>query len=1129
MRKLIYWKLLTLLMVGSCLLSTQAANITVNPGESIQSAVDQANAGDVILVKPGTYTQTVLFSGSADSGTSGSPITLKADGAAGTVIISGSGLSPSGRQGLITVTGASYVIIDGFVIRDFATTNEGDTPVGIYVNGTCDGIQILNNEIYNIQHNKTNCTQNNSCFAGAHGIGVFGTTTGGITDILIQGNEVRNCTLLSSEAFVLNSNVDGFQVYDNIVHDNNNIGFDFIGYEPYDCGSCTTEQLRVRNGVVSGNTAYKNSSGSNPWYTGDTSAGGFYVDGGRNIVFAGNISYENDFGFEFASEWNNRKTEDILMVNNVVYNNSNTGLIIGGYSSSTGSTGGNSGGGSAENIYVYNNAFYDNQKSVTNVSNLYATEITFQYRASNNRFFNNIIYTRGGITQAHDEYCTGNPCTNGTNTNNTWGYNIWYGDNGTTGSVPGSNNVIQNPNYVAPATGNLNVSAGSPAINAGSSQSNLTDWNDSFWTGFFYSNGDIPAHGTLVGNDMVDLNGELRFQQSSIDIGAYEAGGGQPGGGNPPAAPNGLSASAVSASSIDLSWTDNSADEDEFEIEQSLTGTGGWSQAAVVSANSTSTTITGLAASTTYYFRVRANNTSGSSSWSATSSATTQSSGGSWVQIISDDFESGFGNWNDGGADARRYTGGGNQANSGTASLAIQDNTSTSVITTDQLNLSAYDEVKIDFWYYPVSMDNANEDFWLQISVDDGPYVTKATWARNTDFQNNTAYTESVEINDVSLSGNVKLRFRCDASGNGDDVYIDDIVISAKSTGGTPSPPSAPSGLNATAASSSSIDLSWTDNSNNEDDFQIQRSLTGTGGWSQVSVTSPNATSFTDTGLSASTDYYYRVRARNTTGNSSWSGVSSATTQSSGTTITIDGNDGDWSGISVLATNGGTSLKVYDDTNDIYFLLTGTLDAHSLVFINADNNSSGYTYSWGDGGLDYYVEDGNTLYDYTGSGTNWSWSAVSGAVTGDTSPNVEFKVSKSSLSGLSGTIKVGVSIENSSWSQTNTVPSTSSNSVSYVLGSAGSRIGNETVTELDHRLEVYPNPATDEMKIVLPEGGYVFVEIVSLDGKVLSQLPSQSVEQGQTLSINTSGLPRGLAIMRIINGSSVNTMSILLK
>ena len=91
-------------------------------------------------------------------------------------------------------------------------------------------------------------------------------------------------------------------------------------------------------------------------------------------------------------------------------------------------------------------------------------------------------------------------------------------------------------------------------------------------------------------------------------------------------------------------------------------------------------------------------------------------------------------------------------------------------------------------------------------------------------------------------------------------------------------PPQAPGGLAATAASSSKINLSWTDNSANESGFKIERK-TGSGGtYAQIATVGANVTSYSNTGLTASTTYYYRVRAYNSGGNSSYSSEANATT-----------------------------------------------------------------------------------------------------------------------------------------------------------------------------------------------------------------------------------------------------------
>jgi hypothetical protein len=90
----------------------------------------------------------------------------------------------------------------------------------------------------------------------------------------------------------------------------------------------------------------------------------------------------------------------------------------------------------------------------------------------------------------------------------------------------------------------------------------------------------------------------------------------------PPAAPSQLTATANGASRIDLSWTDNSADERGFKIERSPDGAA-WSQVGTAGANATAYSATGLSASTTYHFRVRAYNAAGDSAYTASASATT--------------------------------------------------------------------------------------------------------------------------------------------------------------------------------------------------------------------------------------------------------------------------------------------------------------------------------------------------------------------------------------------------------------------------------------------------------------------------------------------------------------------------
>jgi hypothetical protein len=91
--------------------------------------------------------------------------------------------------------------------------------------------------------------------------------------------------------------------------------------------------------------------------------------------------------------------------------------------------------------------------------------------------------------------------------------------------------------------------------------------------------------------------------------------------------------------------------------------------------------------------------------------------------------------------------------------------------------------------------------------------------------------------------------------------------------------PKAPSGLAVMSVSATRLDLSWSDNSDDESAFHIERSGGDGASWTEVAVTPSNTTSFANTGLAATTSYSYRVRAEGPGGFSLYSNTASATTQ----------------------------------------------------------------------------------------------------------------------------------------------------------------------------------------------------------------------------------------------------------
>ena len=197
-------------------------------------------------------------------------------------------------------------------------------------------------------------------------------------------------------------------------------------------------------------------------------------------------------------------------------------------------------------------------------------------------------------------------------------------------------------------------------------------------------------------------------------------------------------------------------------------------------------TDTGLAPNTTCSYRVRARDLSSNQNqtdWSTSVPATTDDDGGGSgpVEISNDDFENGWGPWQDGGGDCRRYTRG-TYSYQGRDSANIQDNsgTASSFYYANSVDLSSYSSLTIDFVFYARSMEGS-ENFFVEY-FDGSSWQIVADFVNGVDFSNNSFWSANVSFTDVSYDfpSNASLRFRCDASGNGDDIYIDTLVVTAE-------------------------------------------------------------------------------------------------------------------------------------------------------------------------------------------------------------------------------------------------------------------------------------------------------------------------------------------------------------
>jgi hypothetical protein len=121
--------------------------------------------------------------------------------------------------------------------------------------------------------------------------------------------------------------------------------------------------------------------------------------------------------------------------------------------------------------------------------------------------------------------------------------------------------------------------------------------------------------------------------------------------------------------------------------------------------------------------------------------------------------------------------------------------------------------------------------------------------------------------------------YNAGASSAGWSTNIGSFTLGNCSGGGGETAPAAPTGLGATAVSTSQINLSWTDASTNETSFRIERCQgAGCSSFAPLTTVAANATSFADQPLPAATTYRYRVSAVNGTLESQPSNVAEATT-----------------------------------------------------------------------------------------------------------------------------------------------------------------------------------------------------------------------------------------------------------
>ena len=343
-----------------------------NPFATLPCAAASLAPGRTIIVHDGTYAALTLTE--AASGTAEAPVTIKAaDGETPVIKPADDGDEIIG----IHLVNTDHITLEGLTV-------EGGTH-GIYYESTreqgettLDGITIRNCTVHGIR--------------GTHGICVYARNDlAPVTNLTMTGCEVYDCECGDSESTVFNGNIDGFEISSNIIHENNNIGIDMIGFEgnaahPEDEGFDNLYDADyVRNGICRDNVVYGISAEGNDAYLEDGEydlcADGIYVDGGQNIEIYNNFVFCCDIGIEVATEHSPDdnplfKVAGIDVHDNVIAGCEGwCGICFGGYDADLGYT---------EDCKFHNNTLIDND-----------TQIGVQ-RSRNNDVYGNLL--AGGCT-----------------------------------------------------------------------------------------------------------------------------------------------------------------------------------------------------------------------------------------------------------------------------------------------------------------------------------------------------------------------------------------------------------------------------------------------------------------------------------------------------------------------------------------------------------------------------------------------------------------------------------------------------------------------------------------------------------------------------------------------------------
>jgi len=436
-----------------------------------------------------------------------------------------------------------------------------------------------------------------------------------------------------------------------------------------------------------------------------------------------------------------------------------------------------------------------------------------------------------------------------------------------------------------------------------------------------------------------------------------------------PSAPTGVTATATSSSAIGVSWSAVTPPANCTISGYSVYGStaNGFTPGTgnLIASGVTGTTYanTGLSASTTYYYKVEATDADGTSAASTQQSAETQAaaSGTEIVAIAA----GGPAESNSAGGDdsfvADEYFSGGGDNSVVTATINLAQPGANAA------PMAVYQHGRSGVFTYTIPGLTAGSQYSVLLHFAETYFNTKGSREFNVAINGTTVLTNLDIYATVGLDAALLESFTATANSSGqivialtagaaDQPLLMGLEIRGGSGGSCSAVPSAPGGLTAAATSSSAIGLSWgavTAPTNcTLSGYNVYASTTSgfTPGSTNLVASGVTGTTYTNTGLTASTTYYYKVEAIDAFGSSAASAQQSAETQAAscsavpsapgGLTATATSSSAisvSWSAVTPPASCTISGYSVYGSTTSGFTPGTGNLLASGLTTTTYSN------------------------------------------------------------------------------------------------------------------------------------------------------------------------------------------------